>query len=102
MGFEILTQLLGLSGCVVKNISIMKKDIYINIERIGFPICAHCGQQYLDAPKDQREQQVEDVSAFGKRCFLIFQKYRIECSCGYQGTEAIEWLGAYERKTVRY
>jgi len=102
MGLKILTELLGLNGCVVKDFLIKGKELIITLEKNGFPICPQCGQQYLDAPKDQRTQQVEDLSAFGRRCFLIFQKYRIECSCGYHGTEAIEWLEPYDRATTRY
>ncbi len=94
--------MIGLQDCLVKDISIKEKEIIFFIERTGFPICPHCGQQYLEAPKDRRMQRVEDVSAFGKRCFLVFVKYRIDCTCGYHGTEAIKWLERYERVTTRY
>jgi len=102
MELKTLTLLLGISGCIVKDFSIKDKKIFFIIERSGFPICPQCGQQHLGAPKDRRDQQVEDVPAFGKRVFLIFEKYRIDCSCGYQGTEAIEWLERYERVTIRF
>ncbi len=102
MELKILTQLLGLTNCIVKDISIIGKKIIIEIERLGYPICPHCGQIYFNAPKDSRPQEVEDVPAFGKRCFLKILKYRIDCSCGYKGTEYIEWLSRYSRATTRY
>jgi transposase len=102
MELERLTQLVGLTNCIVKNFLIKGNEIVIEVERTGFPVCPKCGQLYFDAPKDRRSQRVEDLSAFGKRCFLIIEKYRIECGCGYEGNEAIEWLNRYARVTVRF
>lgn len=102
MGLELLTQLLGLSDCIVKDIFIREKEITLRVERIGFPYCPKCGQRYIDAPKDRRTQRIEDLSISGRRCFLEIVKYRIACSCGYKGTEGIEWLERYERVTVRF
>lgn len=102
MELKILTQLLELTDYIVKDISVIGKKIIMEIERLGFPICPHCGQIYFNAPKDSRPQEIEDVPAFGKRCFLKILKYRIDCSCGYKGTEYIEWLSRYSRATTRY
>jgi len=102
MGFELLTELLGLSDCFVKDIIIEKNKIFLTVEREGFPICPACRQTYIDAPKDNRLQTVEDLSVFGRRAFLQLRKYRIDCICGYKGTEYIEWLENYQRFTVRY
>ena len=102
MGLELLTQLLGLTDSIVKDIFIREKEITLRVERAGFPYCPNCGQRYIDAPKDRRMQRVEDLSIFGRRCFLEILKYRIDCSCGYKGTEGIEWLERYERVTVRF
>lgn len=102
MRFELLTELLGLSGYIVKAILKKEKEIVLILERIGFPVCPNCGQLFMKAPKDRRLQKVEDLSIFGKRCYLQIDKYRIECSCGYCGSEKIEWLEKYERVTVRY
>lgn len=102
MELEILTKLIGLTNCVVKDILVKGKKILIEIERLGYPICPHCGQIYFDAPKDRRSQEVEDVPAFGRRCILKILKYPIDCSCGYKGTEYIEWLSRYSRTTARY
>lgn len=102
MGLELLTQVLGISDCVVKDILLREKEIILKIERTGYPHCPRCGQHYLEAPKDRRRQRVEDLSICGKRCFLEIVKRRIECSCGFKGTERIEWLERYERVTIRY
>lgn len=102
MEFELLGKLLGLTGCSVKHYILNEKEIIIDISRNGYPICPQCGQKYIDAPKDCRKQTVEDLSVFGKRCFLRVEKYRIDCSCGYSGTEHIEWLNRYERVTARF
>jgi len=102
MRFELLTELLGLTGFIVKDILIKKKELLLILERVGFPVCPDCGQIFIHAPKDRRLQTVEDLSISGKRCFLQINKYRIECSCGYCGAEKIDWLEKYERVSVRY
>lgn len=102
MGNELLTELLGLTCCFVKEKVIRGQEIILTIERYGYPICPQCGQSYIEAPKDSRFQEVEDLSVFGRRCYLRIWKYRIECSCGYCGTEHLEWLDRYQRFTVRY
>ena len=102
MEIELLGKLLGLSNYSVKNYTIREKEIFLDIERNGFPTCPKCGKKYIDAPKDRRSQQVEDLSVFGRRCFLRIQKNRINCSCGFSGTEHVEWLNRYERVTNRY
>jgi len=102
MNFELLTELLGLKDCFVKQYTNEKKTIILEIERTGFPVCPKCGQKHIAAPKDRRSQKVEDLSIFGKRCFLIIDKFRIDCVCGYSGTEHIEWLERYERVTTRF
>lgn len=102
MGLELLTEILGLPGYTVKDIFKNEKEILFILERLGFPVCPNCGQYHIKAPKDKRIQKVEDLSISGRRCFLQIEKYRIECSCGYSGSEKIIWLEKYERVTVRY
>lgn len=102
MGLELLTELLGIPGCIVKDKVIKGNKIFFEVEREGYPVCPHCKQAYFDAPKDSRLQEVEDLSVFGRRCYLRLRKYRIVCSCGYKGTEYLEWLDTYQRFTIRY
>lgn len=102
MGLETITELLGLPGYFVKDIKIERDKIFLSVARQGYPVCPRCGQECHEAPKDNRKQIVEDLSVFGKRCYIQVWKFRIKCGCGYQGTELIEWLNRYERVTVRY
>jgi transposase len=102
MNFDLLTELLGLSEYFVKQYTNENNVIVLDVERKGFPECPKCGKEYIDAPKDSRNQKVEDLSVFGKRCFLRVEKFRIDCSCGYSGTEHIKWLNRYERVTARF
>jgi len=44
---------------------------------------------FIEATRGRRYQVVEDVSAFGKRCYFKVPKRRIACTCGYKGTR---WL----------
>ncbi len=102
MELKLLTKLLELPGCVVKDIIFQGDEILIAVEVEDFPVCPKCGQVYIKAPKDSRTQKVEDLSVFGRRCFLLVKKYRIDCDCGYCGTEHHQWLDPYQRFTVRY
>ena len=97
MELKLLTELLNLPGCIVKDFIIDNNKIFLTVEREGFPRCPKCKQSFVDAPKDNRFQEVEDLSVFGRRCFLKLWKYRIDCSCGYCGTEYLEWLERYQR-----
>ncbi len=102
MGLKLLTEILDLPDCVVKEISKKNKNIILTIEKEGAPQCPVCKQLYSGTPKDVRFQEIEDLSVFGKRCYLRIKKYRINCSCGYKGTEHFEWLDPYQRFTARY
>lgn len=102
MGLETITELLGLPDYFVKDIKIDRDKIFLTVERDKNPLCPRCGRRNNEAPKDSRIQVVEDLSVFGKRCYIRLWKFRIECGCGYHGTEYIEWLNRYERVTTRY
>ena len=97
-----LTEILGLPGYFVKKVTVENNKIFISLMNEKSPICPKCGQSFLGTPKDVRYQRVEDLSVFGKRCFLCVPKYRIHCSCDYHGTEQIAWLDPYCRVTNRY
>ena len=44
MGLELLTELLNLPGCIVKDIINQGKEIILTVEREGYPKCPACGQ----------------------------------------------------------
>jgi transposase len=102
MEFKLITQLWGQAGYFVKEIFVEGRDVVLIVEREGYPICPRCKQLHLISVKDRRMQEVEDLSVFGKRCYVRLWKDRIECGCGYKGTEEVEWLKRYSRVTVRY
>ncbi len=101
MELTILSQMLDFPGYNVKEV-IIDNVFTFTLEKNNFPICPKCGQLYFDATKDKRDFTVEDLSVFGKRCYLKFYKYRITCSCGFNGTENIHWLTPYAKHTNRY
>lgn len=97
-----LNRLVDLPNYFVKNMKIINNKIFITVESEFNPVCPECSQSFIGTIKDRRYQTVEDLSAFGKRCFIKVPKYRINCSCGYSGTEEISWLNPYSRVTNRY
>ncbi len=102
MELKLITKLWGIPGYFVKNISTEGKKIVLHVERENHSVCPKCGQLHITTVKDRRLQTVEDVPAFGKRCYIQLWKNRIECVCGYRGTEEIDWLDKYNRATNRY
>lgn len=97
-----ISEILDLPNYFVKNMKLENNKIFITVEPKSFPICPECGQSFIGTVKDFRYQTVEDLSAFGKRCFIRLPKYRIDCSCGFSGTEEIIWLNPYSRVTKRF
>ena len=102
MELKLISELWGIHGYFVKEISTEGKKIILRVERENYSECPMCGQLFFAGVKDSRMQTVEDVPAFGKRCYIQFYKCRIECACGYCGTEKIDWLDKYDRATNRY
>jgi len=97
-----LTELLNLPNYFVKNMKNVNNKIYLTVEAEFNPVCPQCLQSFIGTVKDRRYQTIEDLSVFGKRCFIKVPKNRIDCSCGYSGTENISWLDPYSRVTNRY
>ena len=102
MGSLMIRELLNLPGYFVKDLQIEKNRIYITVEPETFPVCPNCNQAFIGTVKDVRYQTVEDLSISGRRCFLKVPKYRIDCTCGFSGTEELCWLNPYSRITNRF
>lgn len=102
MAIQLLTDILKIQGYFVTEYKIVGKIFFITIDAIDYPVCPKCKQTHLFHIKDKRAQEIEDLSISGKRVKLLMSKRRIECGCGYRGTEKIEWLEPYERSTIRF
>lgn len=102
METNIITELLDLPKFFVKEIVKKRGKNILILEHKEYPVCPHCKQTYLFAAKDKRSQTIEDLSVFGKRTFLVISKRRINCECGYKGTEYLECLDEYQQQTNRY
>jgi len=99
---NIITELLDLPEFFVKEIVKKSGKNILILENRNYPVCPHCKQTYMFAVKDKRFQTIEDLSAFGKRTFLRIHKRRINCECGYKGTEYLECMDEYQQQTNRY
>jgi len=102
MRFDFITELLGLQGFSVYHAIIKENILHLYLEREELPICPQCGSIFSGEIKDTYEQCVEDLSVFGKRCYIIFDKVRFDCQCSYAGNELIPWLCPYARYTIRF
>ncbi len=45
---------------------------------------------------------VRDLDVSGKKCYLRFESYHINCSCGYKGMEQLAFIEKYDRYTKRF
>lgn len=95
-------KLLGLEDAIVKNICEDENSYRIEIElprRIHK--CPACGTK-TDRIHDYRNQQVKDISAFGKNVCLLIRKRRYVCThCGKRFYENNNFLPRYHRMTSR-
>lgn len=90
-----------MQGYFVESYTQINKIVNLYLERESNPVCLKCGKEHLGAIKDKREQNIKDLSIFGKQVILIITKERFRCNCGYSGFEKIEWLDKYSRTTKR-
>jgi len=76
-------ELLGLKEVIVKNVKQTPEITEIHLEMRAKPhICPCCGKK-ADHVHDYREQQIEDIPAFGKSIILLLRKRRYYClHCG--------------------
>lgn len=103
---QLITDLLGIQGWeIVENgIEVSDKEVIVHIERCehtGYR-CAGCGQCFMIAYDHLDNRLVRDFPVWGRRCYLSFTSARVCCpDCGVH-TEALDWLEARERHTLRF
>lgn len=101
-----ITDLLGLQGWeVVENgVSIEEDCVVIAIARragTGYR-CAGCGQGFLFAYDHMASRRIRDFPVCGRRCYLEITPARVACpQCGIH-LEALDWVEAHQRCTLRY
>jgi transposase len=103
---QIITDLLGLQGWeVVDNgIRLEGDSVVVSIRRrpgSGYR-CRGCGQMFLFCHDHLETRRVRDFPVWGRRCYLEFTEARVHCpQCGVL-VEALDWLDAQQRQTLRY
>lgn len=96
------TELLNLQDVEVEKIENTEeiKKIYIHLARKEVT-CPCCGNK-TSKIHDYRNQNIKDISAFGKNVILVLRKRRYACpECGKHFAEPNTFLPRYYRMTVR-
>ena len=77
-----------------------KMEVYLKRTRIT-GICPVCKKQRRKV-SEICLRTVRDLDVSGKRCYIRFESYHINCSCGYSGMEQLDFLKRYDRYTKRF
>lgn len=102
MDYNLIEQLIDLPRIKIKRIEFQNDEVLIWIYLPeGQHRCPHCGK-YHHRVTETTEIKVRDLSIFGKPCYLIIQKGRVNCSCSFRGYEEIEFVDKYQRQTIRF
>lgn len=97
-----ITELLGLEDVILTNVKEFKSErhLWIELPRKAHS-CPDCGE-LTDKVHDYREQNVKDISSFGKHTILHLRKRRYRCpACGKRFYEDNSFLPRYYRVTGR-
>ena len=103
MLFSDFTQeMLGMQDVKVKKVVQKETEVEICFEmRKKEQVCPCCGAK-TNAVHDYRIQRVKDLSCFGKRVEILFQKRRYRCkACQKRFYEKNTVVGRYQRRTKR-
>ena len=93
---------LGIQDVKVKKVVQKETEVEICFEmRKKEQVCPCCGAK-TNAVHDYRIQKVKDLSCFGKRVEILFQKRRYRCkACQKRFYEKNTVVGRYQRRTKR-
>lgn len=102
MELELIEKLLDLPCVKIKDLSLSTEEILLHIYiPQGNHRCPQCGKYHLKVT-GKTEIKVRDLSIFGKDCYLIIEKGRMNCSCSFRGYEEIEFVDKHQRQTLRF
>jgi transposase len=97
-----ISAILGLQGWAVVEAEVQEKTLQLKLGRkSSAALCFEC-KQTVGFSTRKREQTVRDLAWAGKKVNLVFEKWDIRCTCGYEGVEFLPWLSRYERATNRF
>lgn len=102
MGLELIEKLLDQPRIRVKDIIFANQEILVHVYiPLGNHRCPQCGK-YHSKVTEKTEIKVRDLSIFGKDCYLIIEKGRVNCSCSFRGYEEIDFVDKHQRQTLRF
>ncbi len=96
-----IEKLIGFQGVTVKNIEEKEKKLIISVELKRKTVACPCCGRKTSKIHDYRLQKVKDMPVFGKKVELLLRKRRYVCDCGKRFGEPNDFLGRYQRMTVR-
>ena len=94
-------KLLGIEDAEIKQVEEYEGVLRVYVEKKReLQTCPICGLA-TDRVHDYRQQNVKDISSFGRRVVLVVRKRRYRCSCGKCFLERYSFLPRYHRMTRR-
>jgi len=102
MDYRLLEQLLNLPRIQVDEYRQTENEILITISiRYNEHRCPKCKREFATM-SEVTEQRVRDLPVFGKTCYLIVRKGRLQCPCSFRGYEEIDFVDKNQRQTKRF
>ena len=102
MDYRLLEQLLNLPRIQVDDYRQTENEILITISiRYNEHRCPKCKREFATM-SEVTEQRVRDLPVFGKTCYLIVRKGRLQCPCSFRGYEEIDFVDKNQRQTKRF
>ncbi|MBU0760591.1 MAG: ISL3 family transposase [Nanoarchaeota archaeon] len=100
-GKRAFAQLYNFEGFSFREISI-DKTVIIKLKKKGktgtCPSCEKKRRRVIEIKK----RKVRDVNLNDKKCYIVFNAFRIKCNCGYKGMEKLDFVLPNEMITERF
>jgi len=76
---------------------VSKREIHVDLERTTTtgqcPVC----KKKLRWVEQAYSRCIRDLDISGRRCYLHFAQYKIQCPCSYRGIEQLDFVDKYSR-----